>query len=207
MHKIPQIIHQTWKTSDIPASLQSLSQSWKSKHPNWEYKLWTDEMNRNFIVENFPEFLAIYGSYEYNIERVDSVRYFILYHYGGLLVDLDFECLKDVTPLLEDATCIFGVETEAHCPIHNRTMIICNAFMACSAKNNFMKQFCDELKKDVQPSSQNCPSWQKVLETAGPFKLTDIYDNFHDKTYLSHCKLKPVKHMRYTILWDPMQLN
>lgn len=45
--RIPRIIHQTWKTKDVPSPLDQLPQTWKEYLPNWEYILWTDEMNRN----------------------------------------------------------------------------------------------------------------------------------------------------------------
>ena len=38
----------------------------------------------------------IYDNYDVNIKRVDAVRYFYLYHFGGLYVDLDFECIKNI---------------------------------------------------------------------------------------------------------------
>ena len=43
--RIPRIIHQTWKTKDVPSPLDQLPQTWKEYLPNWEYILWTDEMN------------------------------------------------------------------------------------------------------------------------------------------------------------------
>ena len=50
-------------------------------HPSWEYKLWTDEDNRNLIKDHYPWFLKTYDEYDVNIKRVDAVRYFYLYHY------------------------------------------------------------------------------------------------------------------------------
>ena len=55
--RIPRIIHQTWKTKDVPSPLDQLPQTWKEYLPNWEYILWTDEMNREFVCKHFPDFL------------------------------------------------------------------------------------------------------------------------------------------------------
>lgn len=52
--RIPRIIHQTWKRKDIPFPLDQLPQTWKEYLPNWEYVLWTDEMNREFVHQTFP---------------------------------------------------------------------------------------------------------------------------------------------------------
>ena len=39
---IPRIIHQTWKSRDIPKHLRGYQESWLHKHPDWEYRLWDD---------------------------------------------------------------------------------------------------------------------------------------------------------------------
>ena len=93
-------IHFSWKTEDIPSYCLRWVNSWKLYNPSWKTKLWTDEDNRNFLKENYQEFLEIYDGYSSNIERADSMRYFYLYHFGGLYVDLDFECLGNIESLL-----------------------------------------------------------------------------------------------------------
>jgi len=93
-------IHFSWKTKKIPKKFQTWVNSWKLYNPSWETKLWTDEDNRNFLKEHYQEFLEIYDGYSSNIERADSMRYFYLYHFGGLYVDLDFECLRNIESLL-----------------------------------------------------------------------------------------------------------
>lgn len=93
-------IHFSWKVGNIPACYMRWVNSWKLYNPTWETKLWTDEDNRNFLKEHNQEFLEIYDGYSSNIERADSMRYFYLYHFGGLYVDLDFECLGNIEPLL-----------------------------------------------------------------------------------------------------------
>ena len=47
------------------------------------------------IKEYYPWFLDTYNSYPYNIQRADAIRPFILYHYGGLYVDMDTFCLTN----------------------------------------------------------------------------------------------------------------
>jgi len=96
---ISKILHQTWKDTFIPAALVRFQRTWQLHHPDWAYLLWTDSDNRKFIQQHYPWFLRIYDAYPEHIMRVDAVRYFILYHYGGVYVDLDFECVKPLEPL------------------------------------------------------------------------------------------------------------
>ena len=53
------------------------------------YQLWTNESTRELLTAEYPGFLPIYDNYRYAIQRADSVRYFILEHYGGIYIDLD----------------------------------------------------------------------------------------------------------------------
>jgi hypothetical protein len=91
---LPKIIHQQWKTEDIPMGLfKNVNSEWKSLYPEPEYQhiLWTDTKMRALIEERFPWFLSIYDNYSTNIQRADASRYFILYTYGGIYADLDYE--------------------------------------------------------------------------------------------------------------------
>lgn len=172
---IPRIIHQTWKNNDVPASFQELATTWKRLHPGWEYQFWTDEMNRNFIEEHYPAFLDIYDNYPANIQRVDAVRYFALYTYGGVYIDMDFECLQNITPLLEKADCVFGKEPADHCITHSKDIIICNAFMASIPQHPFFGSLCNELSKNITVTDH---PFNNILETTGPFMLSRVYENY-----------------------------
>ena len=91
---LPKIIHQQWKTEDVPQGLFTRVRSqWKQLYPEPEYNhiLWTDATMRQLIQDRFEWFLEIYDSYPTNIQRADSARYFILYTFGGLYADLDYE--------------------------------------------------------------------------------------------------------------------
>ncbi|KAH9215882.1 nucleotide-diphospho-sugar transferase [Leptodontidium sp. 2 PMI_412] len=101
--QIPRIIHQTYKTTEIPSEWLSSHNSCKERNPTFTHKFWTDESARKFIAEHFSWFLPSYDSYPYPIERVDSIRYFLLWHYGGVYIDLDVSCRRSLDPLLSFA--------------------------------------------------------------------------------------------------------
>ena len=83
---ITQKIFQTWKEKNIENKiLKSWQDSWKNENPNFEYTLWTDEENRQFIEKEFPQFLTVYDNYDVNIKRVDAIRYFYLLKHTPIL--------------------------------------------------------------------------------------------------------------------------
>lgn len=97
---IPKIIHQTYKSTSIPEVWKSGQQRCVDLHPDYQYILWTDEMAREFIAEEYPWFLPTWDNYRYPIQRADAIRYFALVYYGGVYVDLDDGCQRRLDPLL-----------------------------------------------------------------------------------------------------------
>lgn len=74
------------------------------------YRCWEDAELRELIQRKAPWFLPTYDGYPYNIQRVDSSRYFLLHEYGGLYADMDIRPYPNVT----------GIIRNAFQPIHSR---------------------------------------------------------------------------------------
>jgi mannosyltransferase OCH1-like enzyme len=100
---MPRILFQTWKSkADIPDHFRIWRETWIHNHPNWQHVFWDDQDNRAFISMHYAWFLGTYDAFPQEIFRADAVRYFFLYHYGGVYADMDFECLKPLDPLLSE---------------------------------------------------------------------------------------------------------
>ncbi|KAM0118554.1 CSG1/SUR1-like protein [Aspergillus fumigatus] len=91
---IPKIIHQTYKNETIPEVWREAQQSCKDLHPDYEY------ISREFIKNEYPWFLDTFDGYKYPIQRADTIRYFVLAHFGGTYIDLDDGCNRRLDPLL-----------------------------------------------------------------------------------------------------------
>ncbi|CAL1700843.1 unnamed protein product [Somion occarium] len=100
VERIPRIIHQSWKSETLPARWVNVSQGCRDMMPDYEYMLWTDASAREFIAEHYSWFLDTFDGYTYPIQRADAIRYFVLYHYGGVYLDLDVGCLRRLDSLL-----------------------------------------------------------------------------------------------------------
>ena len=57
--------------------------------------IWYDDELHKFIEAEFPWFLDIFNSYDVNIKRIDMIRPFILYKYGGIYSDMDYVVYKN----------------------------------------------------------------------------------------------------------------
>ncbi|CAL9732702.1 mannosyl phosphorylinositol ceramide synthase Csh1p [Monosporozyma unispora] len=98
---IPKIIHQTYKNENIPPHWKVGQEKCQELNPDYKYILWTDVMIEDFITKNFNWFLPIMKSYKYPIQKADIIRYFVLWTYGGVYIDLDDTCERNLDPLLK----------------------------------------------------------------------------------------------------------
>lgn len=91
--KIPKIIHQIWIGSPVPPVFEKYMNSWKKMHAGrgWKYILWTDETVKNLFPLHNQKF---YDESESMGVKSDLLKWEIVYRYGGVYADMDFECLK-----------------------------------------------------------------------------------------------------------------
>lgn len=85
LYPIPKILHQIWIGPKEPPQL--LMKTWRDKHPDWAYMLWTDHTcswRCQAQIDAMPEWNG----------KADIMRYEILEREGGVVVDADSECLK-----------------------------------------------------------------------------------------------------------------
>ncbi|ORY24854.1 hypothetical protein BCR33DRAFT_856537 [Rhizoclosmatium globosum] len=106
--RIPKLIHQSWKTKDVPSKYLNWTLSWQTLNPEYEYRLWTDQENRDLVRLHYPWFLETFDAFPDPIMRADASRVFYMHKYGGVYADLDFECLKPLDPLLASHHSVLG---------------------------------------------------------------------------------------------------
>lgn len=100
---IPRVFHRIWLGGEaVPEEFERYGESWREHHPSWEMREWTEESLPDGMR---PE---AYELDRNTAERADLIRYEILLRHGGVYVDMDFECLRPVGDLLEDADLVVG---------------------------------------------------------------------------------------------------
>jgi mannosyltransferase OCH1-like enzyme len=179
---IPRIIHQTWKDSRIPQRFQVFIDGWQKLQPDWEWRLWTDLDNIRFVEAHYPLFLEKYISFPYDIQRVDFARYLILRTFGGVYVDMDLQCFRNIEPLLGNFECVFSLEHESHARCHDVPFIVSNAFMAAIPGHPIFDLILNDILNHVSTTTR--PD-RLILESTGPLMLTRIFQEFP-----AYCGLK-----------------
>ncbi len=94
---LPKIVHQQWWPDDvIPPPFHDLQRQTQAVLYDYEYILWNLTSMRDLIKNNYAWFLPTYDAYETDMHRGDAARYFILYHYGGVYLDVDYVPQVDI---------------------------------------------------------------------------------------------------------------
>ena len=91
---VPNIMHQSWKSCKPNPRHRMWQQHCQRLNPAWDAWQWTDAGNDDIIAREFPSFVPLFEQYDMNIKRIDAVRLFYLFLFGGIYIDLDFLCLR-----------------------------------------------------------------------------------------------------------------
>jgi len=173
MTPVPKIVHQTWKTKDVPTAWQPYQQAWLRfcEEYHYEYKLWTDEDNRNLIQTDFPWFLEKFDSYPHGIQRADAVRYFIGYKYGGVYSDLDVGPIQEKFGLVDALIQEYGSKKSVAYPETLNTVLrdnLTNNFLIMQPNSPFLTCLWKSLEN---PSAYHWTFFKRLLRTMHKFHV------------------------------------
>jgi inositol phosphorylceramide mannosyltransferase catalytic subunit len=108
--EIPKILHQTWRTVDLPSPYAEWRAGWIANHPGWTHRLYDDAAMQRIITSRAPQWLSTFDTLPQMIQRVDFFRYLAIYLDGGMYADIDMISYRSCEPLLAGATCVLGIE-------------------------------------------------------------------------------------------------
>src|SRR5271169_6548235 len=106
---IPKRIIQTGKQLEQPLYNRAVMANIRLLNPDFEYLFFDDRGVEEFIDREFPQYRAVFDSFQYPIQRYDFFRYLAVYRYGGFYFDLDVLLVSSLSSLLESG-CVFPFE-------------------------------------------------------------------------------------------------
>ena len=165
-------LHRVWinENPSIPFEIyrKQWIDSWNEYHPEWRFVLWDTSSSRALIRDHYGWFLSIYDDYPNDILRADAVRYFIMHRFGGLYVDLDFECFRPVDGLFDGQdVCLVSKNPDCgHRPWPKLRNLI-NGLMYSTPGHPFWKHVVLGLIASAGEDS--------VVSSTGPLLLTRCY--------------------------------
>lgn len=95
--QIPKVIHYCWfGRNPLPPMAVKCIESWKKYLPDYEIKEWNED---NFDVSLIPYTEEAYHLKKYAFVS-DFARFWVLYNYGGIYLDVDVEVIKPIDDIL-----------------------------------------------------------------------------------------------------------
>jgi len=178
-NRIPKIIHQTYKTLDLPPDLQKLVASWVETNPGWEVRHYSDEDCDAMVATEFPQYLQAYRNLPKPVERADFFRYLVVLRYGGVYADMDTRSALPLDTFISDRdTLVAGWENEfpsmakAIKRSYSRQTQLLQWVFAGAPGHPALKVVCDHIQqhyRTVFSSNTNTDT----LDRTGPGAFTD----------------------------------
>ena len=177
---IPKILHQIW-IGPKPAPT-NLMKTWKEKHPDFEYILWTEQVIHDrrlqlTCIDKINMIPEING-------KADIIRWEILYQYGGYFVDADSICIEPFDYYFSDKSVFATFENE-----NVRAGLIATGTMGFIPKHPLCLDIINWIQSnDSTQLIKDTRAWYSV----GPGLLTKMLDTRKYKDvsiYPSHCFL------------------
>lgn len=133
--------------------------SWKDKHPDWEYSIFTDEMLKARKWHN-QHLIDYYYANKVWAGVADLIRYELLYEDGGFLPPADAICYHNMDEVFTSppdyAYSIFENDRDLHLAPNWISPV-----QACNAGNTFVKLLIDTLH-ELTPEQLSLKPWQST---------------------------------------------
>lgn len=159
--QVKRSFHRVWVGAPMPDIFVGFGEGWQRFHPEWEMCLWGELEIASLDLVNqklYDEAEEITPKFAGQL-RSDIVRYELLWRYGGVYIDTDYECLASIEPLLDGVECFAAWERQDETAN--------NAILGAVPGHPFMKQLIDNLEESVRSRPGKRPS-----QVSGPRYLT-----------------------------------
>jgi hypothetical protein len=175
---IPLVLHQTWKSADLPADLAAFQQSFVRHNPAITLRFYDDAAMDRFVAERFPQLAPVYAAIRFPVQKADLFRVLVVLAEGGIYADMDMECLAPLAPVLERDRAVFGIEAEVT-GIRQRELgydqpfQIANCIFAAPAGHPFLAAFAAEMGRSL--SERPVTARRDIEDATGPKALTRFF--------------------------------
>ena len=162
---IPKKIHQIWIGKEVPKKYKKWRVSWMKNHPEYEYFLWDETKILKLDLINRNQFKRAINP----AVKSDIARYEILYKFGGIYVDTDFESLKKIDDHFLTYSFIVG-------QLFDYKPLVNNGIMFASKKSKVLEIIIRGIKE--YPRTLD---YSEILSYCGPYYITDIIKKNRNK--------------------------
>uniref|UniRef100_A0A6C0CMI8 Glycosyltransferase 2-like domain-containing protein n=1 Tax=viral metagenome TaxID=1070528 RepID=A0A6C0CMI8_9ZZZZ len=175
---IPRLIHFVWiGNKPLPGFVKECIQQAKNLHPDYEIRVWgnddIDSLRCKHQLNQFEEYA----------QKADIIRYEILEHYGGIDLDTDMYCLKNLDDIIGICEKMFA----GMCSSTKHLLVTCNenysrtscsrGFIATTPRNPILKRASS---RDFSFDIRNKEYWHKAALVGPTFFHSCFSDDVLD---------------------------
>ena len=158
---IPRTFHWVWLgDSPMPDECRDWIAGWLEAHPGWTHRIWSED-NRPTLA-NEEAFLAA----EVLAQRADILRYEVVLRHGGVYLDTDFECLRNIEELLHGVAAFTGEEEPGQ---------LANGIFGAVPGHPWLRDLVDRLPASLTEHAT-------IPEATGPGLITRVTEDHPDVT-------------------------
>ena len=185
MKSIPKIIHQIWwqGINQIPDKYRIYKNSWKVKHPNWIIIYWDKNKVISLVKKHYPNIIQLLSEYKYMIQKIDVAKYLILYHYGGVYVDMDTICEQSLNNLFNEKEFMNYNFICSQMQIIPFIKIINNGIIFSKKKHPLLEILISQLKKHQKQRYYHNQDYY-IMESTGPIFFHHIISEYKNSNVL-----------------------
>jgi mannosyltransferase OCH1-like enzyme len=173
---IPKIVHQTFRSKDLPFEERQLRKRIARLMPAWELRLWDDGDNDDLIGTVFPEYIDQFRQITRGVVKADICRLVYLFQFGGFYMDTDYKLLRPIEDDILQHRCVLPISRGD--ALGSDSFRICNSVFGSERGYGFWADFVRHLFDNYDLSNISEHMIEKVT---GPEGLTDFYVSRTDK--------------------------
>jgi len=190
--KIPKIFHYIWFGDKLPQQYKPFLQTWLKYHPDWTFVFWVDNpqnydlgiLLKDYTFENLKEYLRNNKNTKNKVvidvknlrfnnrkffdetknygQRSDILKWEVVYRFGGVYIDVDFECLKPLDILNHMYNFYTGIQ-----PLDTSFLQLGAALFAAVPGHPILKHCVETIKDD----------WHQkmIVVSTGPLHFTKSF--------------------------------
>jgi glycosyl transferase-like sugar-binding protein len=153
---IPKTFHFVWLGGKrMPAEFVEFRRTWADHHPDWQIAVWDESTLPRLRNQEWFDRAESWS------QKVDIASFELLHRHGGIYLDTDFECLKNIEGLLGGVDVFSASEDRVH---------VCHGIMGCTPGHPLL----DRLVGAVEHSILSQPG-QSPAVTTGPHLITKVF--------------------------------
>jgi mannosyltransferase OCH1-like enzyme len=183
---IPLNLFTSWHTKHLPPLMQINYQKLVNQHNNFTHYIFDENECRQFIKNNFnSDILYAYDKLIPCAYKSDLWRYCVLYVYGGIYIDIKFQCVNNFN--------LIALTEKEYFVKDIRNNYIYNALISCKKNNPILLKCIEQIAVNVRNNYYG----ENSLMPTGPGLLGRYFTDDEFNNFDIYHKFTEVENMLY----------